>query len=171
MRSVFSAIRPRQRRGQTLRAPILQGLIALTLACGSPDEPTFVGTWERPLPGGHSLLSISKSDRGYIVRWSKIDGNQTVRCDPTGHCEEFLGEQKVYEWIFRARTGAGSEELYVEVQGIPVDNTTPALTYTDRLVLAEGGRELWSYQISENGKPMDPPGGPVKFFRVSHRPL
>jgi len=152
------------------RMAILSLVVAISGACSPRIADTgFTGAWERPLNGGYSSLAIREADDGYHVRWNKIDGNQTVRCDEDGSCEEFVGEEKVYEWRFRAFSRPDSPDLFVEVTGVPIGDRTP-MRYTDRLVLQPGGRELWSYQIEENGVERDPPGNPLKFHKVSNDP-
>ena len=131
----------------------------------------FTGTWERRLTGGYSSLSIHEAEDGYQVSWSKIDGKQTVRCDDEGNCEEFVGEEKVYEWRFRAFSLPDSGDLFLEVTGSPIDEQASPLSYKDRLVLQPGGLELFSYQIEENGVEKDPSATPVVFRKISDRPL
>jgi len=151
---------------------ILAASLVVLAGCGSgPHDTGFVGTWERRLPGGFSSLSIREEAGGYAVRWSKLDGAQTVRCDERGRCEEFVGETKVYEWRFQPFLRPDSEDLFLEVVGSPLDDTTPSLRYVDRLQIQDGGLELWSYQVSENGVDHDPPKGPRVFEKTSDQPL
>jgi len=158
--------------GGRIGATILATSVLVLAGCGSgPRDTGFAGTWERRLPGGYSSLSIREEAGGYTVRWSKLDGAQSVRCDERGHCEEFVGETKVYEWRFQAFLRPDSEDLFLEVVGSPLDDTTPALRYVDRLQLQADGLELWSYQISENGVDRDPPEGPKVFEKTSDPPL
>lgn len=153
-------------------ATILAVSLVLVTGCGlGPHDTGFVGTWERRLPGGYSSLSIREEAGGYAIRWSKLDGAQTVRCDERGRCEEFVGETKVYEWRFQPFLRPDSEDLFLEVVGQPLDDTTPSLRYVDRLQVQDGGLELWSYQISENGVDLDPPKGPIVFEKTSDQPL
>jgi hypothetical protein len=155
-----------------LAAALLAASAFLHSGCGSGLHDTgFTGTWERRLPGGYSSLSIREQAGGYAVRWSKLDGAETVRCDDRGQCEEFVGEEKVYEWRFQPFLRPDTEDLFLEVVGSPLDDTTPALRYIDRLQLRGDGLELWSYQVSENGVDRDPPVGPRVFKKTSDQPL
>lgn len=159
-------------RACLLVAVLLVSGLSLDTGCGTaPDDTGFVGTWERRLPGGYSSLSIRQEDAGYVVRWSKLNGAESVRCDEQGRCEEFVGETKVCDWQFQAFVRPDSDDLFVEVVGTPLDPATPALRYVDRLRLESGGIELWSYSVSENGADLDPEQGPRVFKKVSDRPL
>ena len=104
------------------------------------------------------------------MRWTKVDGDQTVRCDDSGRCEEFVAGTKVCDWRFELSARPDSQALFLEVVGTPLDDTKPALGYVDRLELQRGGLELWSYQISENGVDKDPPLGPRMFRKISDEP-
>jgi hypothetical protein len=151
--------------------PVAVGL-ALTLGCGGAVSNTgFVGAWERPLGGGHSTISIHDGDEGYRFTWNKVQGNQTVTCQPSGPCEEFVGGIKVYEWEFRAYTEAGSPHLFVEAVGRPLGDEAPARRYLDRLELGADGLVLWSHALEVDGAAPDPPTPPVKFDKISDEPL
>jgi len=143
----------------------------LSHGCGSGLHDTgFTGTWERPLAGGHSSLSIREEAAGYVVRWSKLDGAESVRCDDRGHCEEFVGETKVYEWRFQPFLKPDSDDLFLEVVGTPLEENAPGLRYVDRLTLHDGGLALSSSQISQNGIDLDVPIGPRVFQKVADEP-
>ena len=143
---------------------------ALALAgCGS--SPDFTGTWERPLGEGFSSLSFEAVDEGYRVRWNKVDGTTTVRCDDAGHCEEMVGDEKVCDWWFEARPGARQGELLLAVSGDPVSDEIAPVSYVDRLVLEPGGREISAHPVTTEGSPGETRRPILRFTKVSDRPL
>jgi hypothetical protein len=148
-------------------------LVVLCSLQGCADEITdigFVGTWKRELAGGYSILAIDKTENDYRVRWSKIDKLETTSCDDAGMCDTYVGDRKVYEWRIRAFLRPPSEDLFVELSGIPLDGATASVGYTDRLVLESGGLELLSYPAGENGDTRDPASKPLRFRKISDDP-
>lgn len=150
-------------------ATMVLGCALLVGACGSPQE--FTGTWERPVGEGFSSLSFDPIDGGYRVRWAKVDGRATVRCDDDGLCEEYFGNDKVCDWKFAARAGEADGELLLEVHGNPVDASTAPVSYVDRLVLEPGGRALEAHPLSTDGAPDDTSRPILRFRKVSDLPL
>ena len=160
----------------TAESKLKQFATLLVVSCvlqGCADEITdtgFVGTWKRELAGGYTMLAIDKTENDYRVRWSKIDKLETTSCDDAGICETYLGDRKVYEWRIRAFSRPPSEDLFVELVGIPLDEATAGVRYTDRLVLERGGLELLSYPAGEDGDTREPALKPLRFKKISDDP-
>jgi hypothetical protein len=152
-----------------LTLTIVLASVLAAATCGSGAD--FTGTWERPLGEGFSSLSFEAVDGGYRVRWNKVDGITTVRCDDHGSCEELVGDEKVCDWRFEVRPGADDRQLILVVEGVPVDGALAPVSYVDRLVLEPGGRAISSHPVATEGSEAESNRPVLRFSKVSDRPL
>jgi hypothetical protein len=167
--------------GRTLRARAAAALLAATLAAcrGAPEvsDTGYVGSWEREIRGGRSVISLWEAEGELRLRWNKTPDPEfasagtfsTVRCGTSGPCTEFAGQAPVYEYTFRTFRREGQDDLFVECVGEPAAPGVSRLQYVDRLELQPGGLELWSYMVELNGAPRE--SLPIKHRKVSNDPF
>jgi len=145
------------------------GLIASAWACWG-RHGDFEGTWAR-VGLLDSSISLREAEDGFHFRWKLNDGDKLISCTRDDFCEEFRDGDRVYEYHFRLDGPPGSSEIIVRCDGRPVVSEMEPVSWVDRIVLHDGGRELWSYLVEMNGEKMEPPVGPIRFVRVAETPF
>ncbi len=150
-------------------------LTAILAACspeGRVSDTGFIGKWQRQIGNSESTFALWQEGDGYGFCWTQPPSElgREVLCVATGHSEERVRGQKVYEYRFEVRPEQGSDHLLVSVQGTPINPLSTPIQWVDRLVLQPGGLELWVYQIELNGQPRPNPSEPYKFTKVSDDP-
>ncbi len=132
-------------------------LTLATLAC-DVHEPVsntgYTGTWERGNERMRSRLAIVEWNGQYLVRknLNSADGRHKVRCDWSGHCEEFVDGGKTSEYTFRTWVDPKSKRLWIECHGTITNPTPLELHYVDELLLKDDGLRIRARTLEEQGR-------------------
>ena len=132
-------------------------LTLATLACDvhQPVSNTgYTGTWERGSERTRSRLAIVEWNGQYLVRKSvnSADGRHTVRCEWSGHCEEFVDGEKTSEYTFRSWVDPKSKRLWIECHGTITKPAPLELHYVDELLLKDDGLRIRARTVEEQGR-------------------
>jgi hypothetical protein len=139
-------------RGRGSRfAALALALIAmegLTLACKPAVSDTgYVGTWVRGNEMNRSTVYLARFGDAYRFRWrvDSKDGKWRVSCDWEGNCTEEVDHQRAATYRFETRIDPATGHLLLECRGEVLRPKRLSVYYQDELVVAPGGRVLWSF--------------------------
>jgi hypothetical protein len=145
------------------------GLVLTGGSCGGGDGD-FEGSWMR-VGLLDSTISLRRDENQFHFRWKLSDGVKTIECPRDDYCEEFRDGDRVYEYQFRLEHDPARGEITVRCEGRPLVAEMEPVSWVDRLVVRERGRELWAFLLEMNGEDMKQPIGPIRFVRISDTPF
>ena len=151
-------------------------------ASGVTTEPgpgAFEGRWRRA--GSEFDISIrhdgpqdgARDDSGWAFCQSggTIGVRETIECVDGERSLVRSGTDFSYEIDFEPTYDERRGVLRIAVRGVPRSSTNTEYRSVEDFRLSADGRRLWRYTVSVNGERRFPPLGPIRYDKISDRPL